>query len=66
MQFDIIQQQIEADMPYIPVLVAGTTAVYNAKKFTGWPSLDNLYASPAVWSSPDNSQVLLGLTPTGN
>jgi peptide/nickel transport system substrate-binding protein len=64
-QFDIIQRQIEADLPYIPVLVAGTTVVYNAKKFTGWPSKDNMYAFPAVWASPDNSQVLLGLTPTG-
>lgn len=64
-QFDIIQQKSEADMPYIPVLTQGTTVEYNAKKFSGWPTLDNLYAFPAVWAAPDNSQVLLSLAPAG-
>ena len=64
-QFDIIQQRIEADMPYIPVLTAGTTVVYNAKKFSGWPTRDNLYAFPAVWAAPDNAQVLVSLSPAG-
>jgi len=64
-QFDIIQQKIVDDMPYVAVLTGGTTSEFNAKKFTGWPTLDNLYAFPAIWASPDNSQIYKALTPTG-
>nr|MDT0660940.1 ABC transporter substrate-binding protein [Micromonospora sp. DSM 115978] len=63
---DLIQQRIEADLAYIPLLTGGTTVEFNAKKFSGWPTADNLYAFPAVWAAPDNSQVLLSLTPTGD
>ncbi|QTI91069.1 ABC transporter substrate-binding protein [Streptomyces sp. AgN23] len=61
--YDTIQTEIEKSMPYIPVLTGGTTSEYNAGKFTGWPSEDNLYAFPAVWGRPDNSQVFLHLKP---
>jgi len=64
-QFDIIQKQVVDDMPYIPILTGGTTSEYNAKKFTGWPTADNLYAFPAVWQSPDNAEIFKALTPTG-
>jgi len=64
-QFDIIQQQIVQDMPYIPVLTGGTTSEFHAAKFTGWPTTDNLYAFPAVWASPDNAQIYQALVPTG-
>ncbi|CAL9349519.1 hypothetical protein SUDANB171_00436 [Streptomyces sp. enrichment culture] len=63
--FDTIQTRLEADMPYIPVLIGGTTSEYNARKFTGWPSEDDLYAFPAVWQRPDNSQIYLNLKPAG-
>ncbi|MEU0741091.1 ABC transporter substrate-binding protein [Streptomyces sp. NPDC006134] len=61
--YDTIQTEIEKSMPYIPVLTGGTTSEFNASKFTGWPTRDNLYAFPAVWSRPDNSQVFLHLKP---
>lgn len=62
-QFDIIQTRIEQSLPYIPVLTGGATSEFNAAKFTGWPSSGNLYAFPAVWSRPDDSQVYLHLKP---
>ncbi|MHA7985312.1 ABC transporter substrate-binding protein [Rathayibacter sp. CAU 1779] len=64
-QFNVIQQKIVDDMPYIPVLTGGTTSEFNAKKFSGWPTLDNLFAFPAVWASPDNAEVYKALKPTG-
>ncbi|NUT50011.1 MAG: ABC transporter substrate-binding protein [Saccharothrix sp.] len=63
--FDTIQTRIEESIPYIPVLTGGTTSEYNAKKFTGWPTKDDLYAFPAVWSRPDASEVYLKLKPAG-
>ncbi|MFD5291443.1 ABC transporter substrate-binding protein [Streptomyces rochei] len=61
--YDTIQAEIEKSMPYIPVLTGGTTSEYNARKFTGWPSEDNLYAFPAVWGRPDYSQIYMTLKP---
>ncbi|MGP3982540.1 ABC transporter substrate-binding protein [Streptomyces sp. KR80] len=63
--FDVIQTRVEEVMPYIPVLTGGTTSEYNAKKFTGWPTKDDLYAFPAVWSAPDNSEIFMKLKPAG-
>ena len=63
-QFDIIQQKIVADMPYVAVLTGGTTSEFHAAKFTGWPTMDNLFAFPAIWASPDNAQIFKALVPT--
>ncbi|TDC12568.1 ABC transporter substrate-binding protein [Streptomyces sp. 8K308] len=63
--YDTIQQRIEQDMPYIPILTGGTTTEFHAAKFDGWPSQENLYAFPAVWSRPDQSQMYMNLVPTG-
>ncbi|GAB2879882.1 ABC transporter substrate-binding protein [Streptomyces mayteni] len=63
--YDVIQQHIEQDMPYIPILTGGTTTEFHSAKFSGWPSLDDLYAFPATWSRPDQSQMYLNLVPTG-
>ncbi|NNJ62655.1 MAG: ABC transporter substrate-binding protein [Dactylosporangium sp.] len=63
--FDTVQTSIEQAMPYIPVLTQGTVTEYNAAKFTGWPTEDDLYAFPAVWQAPDNAQVLKRLKPAG-
>ncbi len=63
--YDTIQSHIEDQLPYIPILTGGTTSEYNAKKFTGWPSKDNLYAFPAVWGRPDASQIFTALKPAG-
>jgi peptide/nickel transport system substrate-binding protein len=62
---DTIQTAVEQDMPYIPILLGGTTSEYHSDKFTGWPTEDDLYAFPAVWSSPDNAQVFKNLRPAG-
>ncbi|MFP3464005.1 ABC transporter substrate-binding protein [Leifsonia sp. SIMBA_070] len=64
-QFDTIQKKIVADMPYIPIMTGGTTSEFNAKKFTGWPTKDNLFAFPAVWASPDNAEIYKALKPSG-
>lgn len=63
--FDAIQERLVEDMPYIPILTGGTTSEYHADKFDGWPTDDDLYAVPAVWSSPDNAEVFKRLVPAG-
>ncbi|TQM82986.1 peptide/nickel transport system substrate-binding protein [Saccharothrix saharensis] len=63
--FDTIQTEIEKSLPYIPVLTGGTTSEYNAKKFTGWPTKDDLYSFPAVWARPEHSEIYLKLKPAG-
>lgn len=62
-QFDIIQEAIVEDMPYIPILTGGTTSEYNSADFTGWPTEDDLYAFPAIWASPDNAEIFKALKP---
>jgi len=62
---DTIQTGIEESIPYIPVLTGGTTSEYNAKKFTGWPTKEDLYAFPALWGRPDASEILMKLRPAG-
>lgn len=63
--YDVIQKKLEESLPYIPVLTGGTTSEFHAEKFTGWPSQDDLYAFPAVWSRPDHSQIYMNLQPAG-
>jgi peptide/nickel transport system substrate-binding protein len=63
--FDAIQAEIVRDMPYIPILTGGTTSVWNTAKFTGWPSDDDLYAFPAVWSAMDAAEIFKQLEPKG-
>ncbi|HCA87152.1 MAG TPA: peptide ABC transporter substrate-binding protein [Streptomyces sp.] len=62
-QFDVIQATLEEEMPYIPVLTGGTTSEYHSDKFTGWPTQDDMYAFPAIWSRPDHSQIFMNLKP---
>ncbi|MEU4449648.1 ABC transporter substrate-binding protein [Actinosynnema sp. NPDC050801] len=62
---DTIQTRIEESIPYIPVLTGGTTSEYNAKKFTGWPTKEDLYAFPALWGRPDASEIIMKLKPGG-
>jgi len=62
-QFDIIQDAIVEDMPYIPILTGGTTSEFNSADFTGWPTEDDLYAFPAIWASPDNVEIFKALKP---
>ncbi|WP_353081164.1 ABC transporter substrate-binding protein [Tessaracoccus lapidicaptus] len=62
---DTIQQEIVTDMPYVPILTGGTTSVWNVGKFSGWPSDDDTYAFPAVWSRLDSAEVFKRLEPQG-
>ncbi|GAB7193011.1 ABC transporter substrate-binding protein [Kineococcus sp. NUM-3379] len=64
--FDTIQTALYADMPYIPILTGGTTSIWNVKKFTGWPTDDNQYAFPAVWSRIDAAEIFKTLKPAGS
>jgi peptide/nickel transport system substrate-binding protein len=64
-QFTIIQDAIVQDMPYVPVMTGGTTSEWNVQKFTGWPTQDDMYAFPAVWSALDAAEIFKHLTPTG-
>ncbi|WP_326600362.1 ABC transporter substrate-binding protein [Streptomyces sp. NBC_01803] len=61
--YDTVQSLIEEDMPYIPILTGGTTSEFRAERFSGWPTLVNLYAFPNAWSRPDQSQIFLNLSP---
>jgi peptide/nickel transport system substrate-binding protein len=61
--YDTIQTRIEQDMPYIPILTAGTSTEFHAGKFSGWPTQDNLYAFPATWSRPDQAAIYTNLEP---
>ncbi|WP_078856949.1 ABC transporter substrate-binding protein [Streptomyces sp. NBRC 109706] len=63
--YNTIQSNIERDMPYIPLLVGGTTSQFNSGKFSGWPTDVNLYAFPAVWSRPDQAEIYRSLKPAG-
>ncbi|UCM91365.1 ABC transporter substrate-binding protein [Streptomyces marincola] len=63
--YDIIQAEIERDMPYIPIMLGGNTSQFNSAKFTGWPTDVNLYAYPAVWQRPDQAEIYRSLEPTG-
>jgi peptide/nickel transport system substrate-binding protein len=61
--FATIQQAIVRDMPYVPVLAGGTTSIWNTAKFSGWPSDEDQYAFPAVWSALDAAEVFKRLAP---
>ncbi|ARQ71952.1 ABC transporter substrate-binding protein [Streptomyces marincola] len=61
--YDTIQARIEQDMPYIPILTAGTSTEFHADKFSGWPTADDLYAFPATWSRPDQAAIYKRLEP---
>jgi peptide/nickel transport system substrate-binding protein len=63
--FDSIQAEIVETMPYIPVLTGGTTSIWNVAEFSGWPSEDDLYAFPAVWSAFDAAEIFKRLEPQG-
>jgi peptide/nickel transport system substrate-binding protein len=62
--FGTIQAEIVRDMPYIPILTGGTTSVWNTADYTGWPSEEDLYAFPAVWSAFDAAEIFKRLEPS--
>jgi peptide/nickel transport system substrate-binding protein len=58
-----IQMTMVTQVPIIPVLEAVDWYQYDSAKFSGWPTSSTPYAQPAIYSFPDNEQVLLNLTP---
>ncbi|WP_282947992.1 ABC transporter substrate-binding protein [Cellulomonas endometrii] len=61
--FDTIQAAVVEEMPYIPILTGGTTSEWNTARFTGWPTEDDMYAFPAVWSAFDAAEIFKHLEP---
>lgn len=62
-QYEVIQENIARDLPYIPVVLNSTLTEFNTSRVTGWPTKENLYAFPATWKAWDNGIVLQNLTP---
>ena len=58
-----IQSQIATDLPYIPVVLNASQAFFNVKKFSGWPTDDDLYANPLPYLSVASAIVLTHLQP---
>lgn len=56
-----IQQQVVEDLPYIPIVNNRSFVEYSTQQVTGFPTADDLYASPAPGAAPDNAQVLMNL-----
>jgi peptide/nickel transport system substrate-binding protein len=52
------------DVPVIPVVCGVDWYQYDTTNIGGWPTPDDPYAAPAVWSLPDNGVVLTHLYPT--
>lgn len=58
-----IQKIMVEQVPSIPLVYGATWNEYSTARFTGWPTADNAYASPAPFDYPDNAIVLLNLHP---
>ncbi|WP_158621297.1 ABC transporter substrate-binding protein [Streptomyces triticirhizae] len=62
-QYAIIQEHIVEDMPYIPVVNNISFATYSTERVTGFPTEDDLWASPDVIGAPSNGLVIQRLRP---
>ncbi|WP_430592330.1 ABC transporter substrate-binding protein [Humidisolicoccus flavus] len=62
-QYALIQDEIVADMPYIPILVNSALTIYNTENVQGWPTEDNMYAYPRPDRAWDNGIVLKTIEP---
>jgi peptide/nickel transport system substrate-binding protein len=58
-----IQQAFVEDMPLIPLFGAQAMMEFNGNNVTGYPTADDLYASPAIWLAPDSGWVAARLRP---
>jgi peptide/nickel transport system substrate-binding protein len=59
-----LQQIMVEQLPSIPLVYGATWNEYSTRNFTGWPTADNGYASPAPFDFPDAEIVALNLAPT--
>ncbi|MCI1964062.1 MAG: ABC transporter substrate-binding protein [Ancrocorticia sp.] len=46
-----LQQKMYDDVPVIGLFYGGLWGLFSERQYTGWPSADNPYASPATWGS---------------
>ncbi len=58
-----IQKIMVEQLPSIPLVYGATWNEYSTARFTGWPSANNAYASPAPFDYPDAEIVMLNLHP---
>jgi len=58
-----LQKIMVEQVPSIPLVYGATWNEYSTARFTGWPTADNPYASPAPFDYPDAETVLLNLHP---
>ncbi len=61
--YHTIQQEFVEDMPVIPLFAAQNMMEFNGNNVTGYPTEDDLYASPAIWLDPDGGWVAARLEP---
>lgn len=63
--YGVVINALVEDLPYIPVVTNASMTFYNAEKFTGWPTEDDLYMYPPSWGAI-SSGVILGNLQTAN
>jgi ABC-type dipeptide transport system, periplasmic component len=56
-----LQKVMVEQLPSIPLVYGATWYEYSSAKFSGWPTADNAYASPAPFDFPDAEIVALNL-----
>ncbi len=62
-QIHLIQDQLVAEQPYIPLQQSSSLAEFRTVNATGWPSDENPYALTLPFSVPDNGIVAKNLVP---
>jgi peptide/nickel transport system substrate-binding protein len=59
-----IQDELMAELPYIPIQQSSALAEFRTVNATGWPSEENPYALALPFTNPDNGIVAKNLIPT--
>jgi peptide/nickel transport system substrate-binding protein len=59
-----IESIFKAQLPDIPLMEAQDEIEFNGNSVSGWPTLSNPTAAPAIWLSPDDGWVAARLSPT--
>jgi peptide/nickel transport system substrate-binding protein len=58
-----IQDELMAELPYLPIQQSSALAEFRTVNATGWPSEENPYALALPFSNPDNGIVAKNLVP---
>ncbi|GMA61139.1 hypothetical protein NZD89_15845 [Alicyclobacillus fastidiosus] len=59
-----VERTLASKLPVIPLVYGATWYEYNDSKYTGWPTADNPYETPAPGSWPAPEIVIMHLKPT--